>query len=82
MGLNKLFALAAALTVLAASTGQLPRIIRAVHLASSSSSRNHKRRSGRRPRFCPSQSRARKSVDSTFSYGRVVTGQVHGCWIS
>jgi hypothetical protein len=33
MGLNKLFALAAALTVLAASTGQLPRIIRAVHLA-------------------------------------------------
>lgn len=33
MGLNKLFALAAALTVLVASTGQLPRIIRAVHLA-------------------------------------------------
>lgn len=33
MGLNKLFALAAALIVLAASTGQLPRIIRAVHIA-------------------------------------------------
>ena len=33
MGLNKLFALAAILAVLAASTGQLPRIIRAVHIA-------------------------------------------------
>ncbi len=33
MGLNKLFALAAVLAVLAASTGQLPRIIYAVHMA-------------------------------------------------
>ena len=33
MGLNKLIAFAAALAILAASTGQLPRIIYAVHLA-------------------------------------------------
>jgi hypothetical protein len=33
MGLNKIYTLAAALTVLAVSTGQLPRVIRAVHLA-------------------------------------------------
>lgn len=33
MGMNKLIGLAAALAVLAVSTGQLPRIIRAVHLA-------------------------------------------------
>ncbi len=33
MGLNKLIASAATLAILAASTGQLPRIIRAVHIA-------------------------------------------------
>lgn len=33
MGINKLIAMAAASAVLAASTGQLPRMIRAVHLA-------------------------------------------------
>ena len=33
MGLNKLIALGATLAVLAASTGQLPRAIRAIHIA-------------------------------------------------
>ena len=33
MGLNKLIAMAAASAVLAAATGQLPHLIRAVHLA-------------------------------------------------
>lgn len=33
MGLNKLVAMAAALAVLALATGQLPRIIYAVHMA-------------------------------------------------
>lgn len=33
MGINKLITLAATLAMLAAPTGQLPRIIRAVHLA-------------------------------------------------
>jgi len=33
MGINKLITLAAMLAVLAASTGQLPKIIYAVHLA-------------------------------------------------
>ncbi len=33
MGLDKLITLGAALAILAASTGQLPRAIRAVHIA-------------------------------------------------
>ena len=33
MGIDKLMAIAATMAVLAASTGQLPKIIRAVHIA-------------------------------------------------